>query len=607
MSSPKGISSTSPGLPPVLVISNPSPGHTATSSLNVRKTMKRKAENERSTAAALRGPKRSCIEDPDSSYPVDLLDDGDDDYVDNDDASESGSHYAATQTSTRAADTPLTPLSPARKFPSEFKTIKCTFPGCDKAYNRPARLAAHLRSHSNDRPFRCTYPDCDKSYIEEKHLKQHIKGSHTNEREHVCQEPDCGKSFLTATRLRRHQAVHEGQERFRCRDYPPCNQTFRKHQTLQRHIRSDHLKVSPFPCNYKDEETGVVCKAGFENSGALRRHQEREHGELRFWCDECSKGAAGERGSPGRAGFPSLALLQAHIKTAHVACMFCGEMCNGRESLEEHIEVQHSTQSTGGERKRVSCSWPGCKKTFAKQANLNVHVRSVHEGQRFICGQVDLSGTPDICAWPQDDGCGESFTTKANLENHVRFVHLKFQRPERERHSEASRSAANPLLDALSGSGASFRHTIACTVEGCTFKLATAGELEGHLQKEHSLFMPTMHETLESTSDQLILDATAMSPAAAAAAAINAAAHDATASLWDNEKVDLDDTFWYGGDIAGPDFATPTYDDEWMRDEAEMRQLIGDSVSTGNHSIAHNTDAGGDISALVDPALGAMQ
>ncbi|KXJ94768.1 hypothetical protein Micbo1qcDRAFT_46354 [Microdochium bolleyi] len=548
--------------------------------------MKRKAESDGGLVATLRGPKRSCIDDPDPSYTSDVA--AHDDYIHNDDTSESGSQYAATQTSTRAADTPLTPLSPVRKFPSEFKTIKCTFPGCDKAYNRPARLAAHLRSHSNDRPFRCTFPGCDKSYIEEKHLKQHVKGSHTNERAHVCPEPDCGKSFLTATRLRRHQAVHEGQERFRCRDFPPCNQTFRKHQTLQRHIRSDHLRVSPFPCNFKDEETGVACRAGFENSGALRRHQEREHGELRFWCDECSKSTNASEGSSVRAGFSSLVLLQAHMKVAHVACMFCGEMCSGREALEEHIEEQHSTQTTGEGRKRVSCSWPGCKKTFAKQANLNVHIRSVHEGQRFICGQVDLASTPDISVWPQSDGCGESFTTKANLENHVRFVHLKFQRPERERNSQTT---ANALLDVLSGAGTSFRHTIPCAVEGCMLKLATAAELDEHMQTEHSIF----NTTTTSDDAQLMLDPAGL---ALGDGSMGMAGHDTTTALWEDDRLELDDTFWYGGDISGPDFSTPAYDAEWMRDEAEMRQLIGnDNDSRAAAAVAS------DISELVDPAL----
>ncbi len=119
-----------------------------------------------------------------------------------------------------------------RNFPSDLKTIPCIYPGCVKAFNRPVRLAAHLRSYTNDRPHKCPYPDCDKIYLEEKHLAQYIKGSYTHEKKYTCGEEGCGKSFVTATRLRRHAAVHEGAERFRCRGYDGCSLSFRKNQTL---------------------------------------------------------------------------------------------------------------------------------------------------------------------------------------------------------------------------------------------------------------------------------------------------------------------------------------------------------------------------------------
>ncbi len=162
----------------------------------------------------------------------------------------------------QTADTPVTPFSPARKkFPSELKTIKCTWEGCTKTFNRPARLTAHLRSHTNERPYVCTYEGCDKAYLTDKHLQTHIKGSHTHERSYHCDWEACNKSFLTSTRLKRHKEAHKGHERFRCTAYPPCNRTFRKHQTLQRHIRSEHLELAPYPCTYIDRITGEACDA----------------------------------------------------------------------------------------------------------------------------------------------------------------------------------------------------------------------------------------------------------------------------------------------------------------------------------------------------------
>lgn len=272
-------------------------------------------------------------------------------------------------------DTTTASATPTRtKFPSELKTIKCTVEGCGKAFNRPARLASHMRSHNNERPFTCPYDNCDKAYLEEKHLKQHIKGTHTNERDHQCYVEGCGKSFLTATRLRRHQAAHEGHERFRCTGYPPCSQTFRKHQvgqlhrkhitypftsttsfvfskhyhkfcfwphrlttslqTLQRHIRSDHLELTPYPCTHVDPITNEKCNAGYDSAGALRKHEDRVHGALRFWCDEC----AANGGQP--TGFVTKMQLNKHMRTEHADCLFCDMKCTSEKvSALSHFQI----------------------------------------------------------------------------------------------------------------------------------------------------------------------------------------------------------------------------------------------------------------------------
>ncbi|KAI0114893.1 hypothetical protein F4814DRAFT_417438 [Daldinia grandis] len=512
--------------------------------------------------------KRSRIDDPDEfDFELDLDDIGSDDE----------SHYAGTSCTIPANDTPLTPLSPARKFPSDLKTIKCTFPNCDKTFNRPARLAAHMRSHNKERPYKCSFRGCDKDYIEEKHLRQHIKGSHTGEREHCCPQPGCGKSFMTATRLRRHQAVHEGQERFRCRDYPPCNQSFRKHQTLQRHIRAEHLRVAPYPCDYRDGASGDACSLGFDNSGALRRHQEREHGEVRFWCEECSTHQENiDGGQPARVGFTTMAQLQAHMKQDHVSCMFCGIQCNGRSDLEHHIDSEHSNPKSIEERKTVVCTWPGCVKTFTKKSNLNVHIRSFHEGLRFVCGEVDFSGIEDLGGWLQSDGCGESFVTKANLENHVRYIHLKYERPEQPQGVfKPKQHDPSNILEELTGVGEKSRRTLPCTISGCTAKFIHNGELEAHLQSEHIIehaLQQLAEPAVEPTVDPML----------------PMAFDDMMQGVGNLEEVGgRNGEFWIGAGTGLEGSIAPRFDEEWFHDEVEMRQLIRPS----------------DLDGLIDPAL----
>ncbi|KAI0201422.1 hypothetical protein F4808DRAFT_126321 [Astrocystis sublimbata] len=482
-------------------------------------------------------------------------------------------------TSAFKSDTPLTPLSPARKWPSDMKTIKCTYPDCEKTFNRPARLAAHLRSHNNERLFKCPYSDCDKDYIEEKHLKQHIKGSHTAEREHICTFEGCGKPFMTATRLRRHQLVHEGQERFRCREFPPCNQSFRKHQTLQRHIRTEHQNRPAFQCNYQADEASPVCGQGFDTAGGLRRHLERDHGENRFWCDECAT-AEDEEGNPVKVGFPTLSLLQAHMKASHVNCMFCGESCSGRGDLEQHIESEHANRKPVEERKRVACTWSGCTKTFTRTSNLNVHIRTAHEKNvRFVCGEFDLSKTADLATWSNAQGCGQAFGLKLSLENHVRYVHLMHDRPIASHsagQSAAQQQQADPtMLEQLVGVSDRQRRTLPCTISGCYMKFTYSGELETHMRNEH----PIEHALLEGMGDpEAALESSAALPDVA----------------WD---VDFSgENFWVGADTdlqafgGAADAAPAGVDGEWLRDEAEMRLLIG----AGNE----------ELNGLIDPSLG---
>ncbi|KAL2256957.1 hypothetical protein VTK26DRAFT_839 [Humicola hyalothermophila] len=400
-----------------------------------------------------------------------------------------------TPPSTAAPSTAAATTRRARRFPSDLKTIPCTYPSCPKTFNRPARLAAHLRSHVNDRPHKCPYEGCGKDYLEEKHLAQHIKGTHTHERRYACAEPGCGKAFVTATRLRRHAAVHEGRERFRCRGYEDqgCSETFRKRATLQRHVRVVHLGLKPFVCSVVGEDAGAggggTCEAGFDSAGALRRHVEREHGEIKFWCEECGKddgegeeedGEGDGNGGARRVGFRTLSALQAHMRKEHVNCVFCDVRCRSQAELERHVDRYHSG-TTLEERKTVQCSWEGCGKRFTRVSNLNVHVRTAHQGLRFVCGQVNTFETPDISDWNwMEEGCGQTFVSRVRLEDHVRYIHLGRKRPPQ---LYTVKSALPGEADEMSAAVPT--RNIPCSVDGCPAKFIRHHDLEKHLQTEH--------------------------------------------------------------------------------------------------------------------------
>ncbi|EAQ89129.1 hypothetical protein CHGG_05748 [Chaetomium globosum CBS 148.51] len=236
------------------------------------------------------------------------------------------------------------------------------------------------------------------------------------------------------------------------------NLSFRKHQTLQRHVRVAHLGTAAFVCTAAED-----CEAGFDTAGALRRHVEREHGELRFWCEECAAGGGDEEEGDGRkVGFRTLLMLQTHMRKEHVDCVFCDVKCGSQADLERHVDMYHSG-TTVEDRKTVECPWDGCGKKFTRVPNLNTHIRSAHEGFRFVCGQVDTYQVEDIADWNwQEEGCGQAFISKMKMEEHVRYVHLGRKRPPK---LYTVKSALPGDEDEMSA--ALPTRTIPCSVEEC--------------------------------------------------------------------------------------------------------------------------------------------
>ncbi|KAJ5483896.1 hypothetical protein N7539_005692 [Penicillium diatomitis] len=398
-------------------------------------------------------------------------------------------------------DTPATPISTtSSRYPSELKTHCCPFEGCLKAFNRPARLQEHIRSHNNERVFHCTFDGCEKSFLRASHLQHHTKSAHTGIRDYICDRPGCGKGFVTGSRLRRHIAAHDGRDKFRCTEYPPCEETFRKHSTLQKHIISVHLHQKPFPCTHIDETTGQQCQMAFDTAGNLRAHTSRVHTEKRFSCTECMARLQGQcpnqqlESLPNQSTtFPSYALLQAHIRTVHPPkCPKCPIACSTSRELRRHLEVAHGDVPLE-ERKVFKCTVDGCDRSFTKKGNLTVHIRTYHEGEkRFACGETDLSASKKVAGW-DGQGCGKRYGTKLALEEHIRTSHLGFKNSKAERRDRlglTNKPNTTPqvsTLAALTGQGyaeETGRH-IPCFYETCEHRFHRDYDLWVHMSAKH--------------------------------------------------------------------------------------------------------------------------
>lgn len=416
------------------------------------------------------------------------------------------------------AATSITTASSAKRL----KKYTCEFAGCDKAFDRPARLEIHLRSHTNERPYACTEDGCDKTFLRSEHLKAHVKSKHNDDRDYVCSYSigtnddgcfvECGKTFHTGTRLRRHIAAHEEKEQTKCQE---CGKIFRKQETLQRHIKSDHLSQHAFRCEHADDDGSVdgsaeECGVSFATAGQLRAHQSREHSGLRYFCDICA--------SPQEdvdmihvlppVSFASYLDLQDHIKTEHLpTCATCGHVCDTNRALRAHMDIEHSSLS---DRQRFECDQPGCDRKFTKKGNLKVHIQTVHaKAKSFVCGQHDLSKSNKIDGWT-GAGCGMSFGTKGSLEGHIRTQHLgisgtphssskaksgKTDRP-RSRNAHGLPSTVGKATSNLTGFAYEETRPLACLEQSCPHRFSREYDLATHLELQHGWNIDDVNDCL---------------------------------------------------------------------------------------------------------------
>lgn len=193
--------------------------------------------------------------------------------------------------------------------------------------------------------------------------------------------------------------------------------------------------------------------------------------------------------------FPTLQLYQLHMKEHHPPpCPHCKLVV---QNLDLHIKRQHPEFAPAPTEPIFDCDWADCKASFNTKANLNVHIRAVHEKEkRFVCGQTDMSKSTKLkdvdgrSMW-NDKGCGQGFTYKSLLEEHIRVHHLGLPKKRGRVPKKSENENKKELRPAAGLLGIDGVHdedvNLACLSHGCEETFLNGEDVEAHCATRHGM------------------------------------------------------------------------------------------------------------------------
>ena len=317
---------------------------------------------------------------------------------------------------------------------------------------------------------------------------------------------------------------------------------------------------------------------GFDTAAQLRSHQGRIHRRKIFTCTICSP----QENTDIDHAFTTYQDLQRHMALEHPpTCSHCGLACVSQAALKSHLEIYH-TESTLDERRIEMCPEAGCSASFTKRGNLNAHIRSVHNSQRYVCGKSDVQTNRQIREWNGNSSCGAGFSSRSDLIEHIRTQHIGLEPKATGKAKRKAREARMTASAKITGVYDDSKNTAprTCPVPSCGLSFHTEHDEEFHLRDAHGFIDGEVSRAVTMARQGLQGSQFFASPEDLEAERfLDLEEGYGLMDLDADQRGDADDEapFWTGQDHN----IDPINQEEWTREELEMRQLIDDTEELG--------------------------
>ena len=266
-------------------------------------------------------------------------------------------------------------------------------------------------------PYEVARKDCLKKHIEHKHegveqkyecdecgklfKTKEMKRDHIQLDHHKslleCEEDGCDAVYLSRTGLRDHKSkIHQGKE-FSC---TACDFVSYRQGIINRHFKEEHIR-EVLHCNQCEYTTRILMN--------LRQHKYNKHKV--------------QRKQRRRIGYLGEELGVEWSGNTY-KCELCESTFNNTGLLKIHMDGKH------GDIKNCQ----QCKKTFKWAVDLQLHIKSVHEGLKTKCPHCDYQtnykssirshmATKHGISNIKCNNCDKSFSRNDRLKVHTAFVH----------------------------------------------------------------------------------------------------------------------------------------------------------------------------------------